>query len=249
MDAQKSEKSIYTEWVKCPYCHEVIKAPNQPDMTFLCPNCCKELITYDKKKEIEQLKEEKKNKQTQLLWSGLTGLIIIIAIIFYIRTQDHKNPGAQQNKQSLSYNIPTIGTTDNKNGTKWHKIKEWHDLSYGDGGKYILYQEAGNDDMMIEFVQYDAPLSFPCKKYTIQHNNEFLCHEPFDTPGGGRGDFYLAKGSTIYIIQNVGNNIDAQGEYQVIGLLVMTRENVARIFMNDSQNGRNYFMLYAALGS
>lgn len=67
MDAQKSEKSIYTEWVKCPYCHEVIKAPNQPDMTFLCPNCCKELITYDKKKEIEQLKEEKKEQTDTII--------------------------------------------------------------------------------------------------------------------------------------------------------------------------------------
>ena len=45
-----SENSIYTEQVQCPYCHEVIKAPNQPGVTFLCPNCGKELVTFDKQK-------------------------------------------------------------------------------------------------------------------------------------------------------------------------------------------------------
>ena len=43
-----NENKSYTERVQCPYCREVIKAPNQPDVTFLCPNCGRELITYDK---------------------------------------------------------------------------------------------------------------------------------------------------------------------------------------------------------
>lgn len=49
MDEQKITNSIYTEWVQCPFCHELIKAPNQPDITFCCPNCSHELKTYDKK--------------------------------------------------------------------------------------------------------------------------------------------------------------------------------------------------------
>lgn len=45
----------YTEQVQCPYCHKVIKAPNRANTTFLCPNCGKELITYDKNKETEEI--------------------------------------------------------------------------------------------------------------------------------------------------------------------------------------------------
>lgn len=46
-----SENSIYTEQVECPYCHEVVKAPNQPSMRFFCSSCGKELVTFDKKEE------------------------------------------------------------------------------------------------------------------------------------------------------------------------------------------------------
>lgn len=49
-----NENKSYTERVQCPYCREVIKAPNQPDVTFLCPNCGRELITYDKEEEVPQ---------------------------------------------------------------------------------------------------------------------------------------------------------------------------------------------------
>ncbi len=51
MDTNNTGNGIYTECVQCPYCHEIIKAPNKPNVTFLCPNCGKELITYDKKEE------------------------------------------------------------------------------------------------------------------------------------------------------------------------------------------------------
>ena len=36
------------EWVECPYCRRVIQAPNEPDVTFSCPDCGRELITYSK---------------------------------------------------------------------------------------------------------------------------------------------------------------------------------------------------------
>lgn len=45
-----NENLIHTEIVRCPYCHKVIEAPNKADIIFSCPNCKKELITYDKTK-------------------------------------------------------------------------------------------------------------------------------------------------------------------------------------------------------
>ena len=39
---------LNTEQVQCPYCHEIIEAPNQSGVTFLCPHCNKELMTFDK---------------------------------------------------------------------------------------------------------------------------------------------------------------------------------------------------------
>lgn len=44
-------QDTYTEWVRCPYCRKIIQAPNEPDMIFCCPDCGRELITYDKEKE------------------------------------------------------------------------------------------------------------------------------------------------------------------------------------------------------
>lgn len=57
MDAQKSNS--YTERVQCPYCHEIIEAPNQSGVTFLCPHCNKELMTFDKT-------YKKRNSQQQI---------------------------------------------------------------------------------------------------------------------------------------------------------------------------------------
>lgn len=40
-------QDIHTERVECPYCRKVIQAPNEPDVIFNCPNCGRELITYE----------------------------------------------------------------------------------------------------------------------------------------------------------------------------------------------------------
>ncbi len=133
----------------------------------------------------------------------------------------------------------------------WVKVDEWRDLSYGDGSKYILYKDRNSEEMVIDFVMRATTLRYKCQKYTVKSDKEFLCHEPYDTPGGARGDFYLKAGTPIYVIQ-VGNGvqaIDDNGYYDVTGLLVTLDEHRARIFMdNYAAKGRGYFMLYAALG-
>lgn len=248
MNNRKTENSSYTEWVQCPYCRQAVKAPNEAGVTFLCPNCGKELITYDKLKETEQIVKAKKQKQKQALTLGLCALLAIIAFLVYKQLQD-KSVEQSIKKQGLTFTPSSAGKTTSSKSNEWTKIKEWNDLSYGDGGKYILYKSNNTDNLMIEFVLHGNPLQFQCQKYVVKANNEFLCHEPSDTPGGGRGDFYLAQGSSIYIIQNVDESVDDKGPYQVTGLLVMLDEKHARIFMNDTSKGRNYFMLYSALGN
>ena len=118
-------------------------------------------------------------------------------------------------------------------------------------GADILYKDRNSEEMVIDFVMRATTLRYKCQKYTVKSDKEFLCHEPYDTPGGARGDFYLKAGTPIYVIQ-VGNGvqaIDDNGYYDVTGLLVTLDEHRARIFMdNYAAKGRGYFMLYAALG-
>lgn len=41
------KKGIHSAMVECPFCKKVIEAPSKPDVIFGCPNCKKELITYN----------------------------------------------------------------------------------------------------------------------------------------------------------------------------------------------------------
>lgn len=50
METQNTNNNAKTTWVRCPYCLKLIQAPNQPDVTFPCPNCGKELLTYEKER-------------------------------------------------------------------------------------------------------------------------------------------------------------------------------------------------------
>lgn len=63
MDTQQSKSDFSTEIVQCPYCHAVIKAPNQPGVTFLCSHCGKELITYAKVPTSSNTKQKEKSDQ------------------------------------------------------------------------------------------------------------------------------------------------------------------------------------------
>ena len=278
MNVQKTENSIsYTEWVQCPYCHQVIKAPNVPGVIFLCPDCGKELISSDRVVEQEQMAVKKKEKQKDLIWCGIVGALIVAMIAVVLLYKSHyekmieegvrneiyahlaeriRNGGslreivtenAAQNEADIAVNNSQVSEVHD-----WEKVDEWRDLSYGDGSKYILYKDRNSEEMVIDFVIYDTTIRYKCQKYTVKSDKEFLCHEPYDTPGGARGDFYLKAGTPpIYVIQ-VGNGvqaIDDNGYYDVTGLLVTLDEHRARIFMdNYAAKGRGYFMLYAALG-
>ena len=113
----------------------------------------------------------------------------------------------------------SVHVPQKENNNKWTKISEWKDLT----------------------------IRFNCQKRIVKNSNEYLCHEPYDALGEGWNTFYLSKGSTIYIIQDVDVNEDDKGMYQVTGILIIQNQNHARIFMNDSPKGRRHFMLYATL--
>lgn len=83
MKITKTEKSIYTEWVKCPYCHEAIKAPNQIDVTFICTNCGKELLTYSKEEEAERIMNEKKIRKQRIKQYFIASIIAAIVLAFF----------------------------------------------------------------------------------------------------------------------------------------------------------------------
>ena len=278
MDTQKTENKIsYTEWVRCPYCRQVIKAPNVPGVIFLCPDCGRELISSDRVVEQNQVAMRKKEKQRNLIWCGVVGALVAVMVAVALVYKSHYEKMIEegvrkeiytrlaeiiQNGGSLRETVTGDATqnetdivVDNSQISEvhdWVKVDEWRDLSYGDGNKYILYKDRNSEEMVIDFVIHDGTiLRYKCQKYTVKNDKEFLCHEPYDTPGGARGDFYLKAGSAIYVIQ-VGNGeqaIDDNGYYNVTGLLVILDEHRARIFMdNYVAKGRGYFMLYAALG-
>lgn len=277
MDTHKIDNSIsYTEWVQCPYCHQVIKAPNVPGVIFLCPDCGKELISSDRVVEQEQVAMKKQEKRKDLMWRGVVGALVVAMIAVILLYKSHYEKMIEEGVRNEIYahlaerirnggslrEIVTENAAQNEAGIAvdnsqvsevhdWEKVEEWRDLSYGDGSKYILYKDRNSEEMVIDFVIYDTTIRYKCQKYTVKSDKEFLCHEPYDTPGGARGDFYLKAGTPIYVIQ-VGNGvqaIDDNGYYDVTGLLVTLDEHRARIFMdNYAAKGRGYFMLYAALG-
>ncbi|CUO89843.1 zinc-ribbon domain-containing protein [Bacteroides xylanisolvens] len=47
MENSNEIKKIDSSMVECPFCKNVIEAPSKPDVIFKCPQCDKELITYN----------------------------------------------------------------------------------------------------------------------------------------------------------------------------------------------------------
>lgn len=48
MEEKKKTNETEVAMVICPFCNKPIEAPAKADVIFACPNCHKELITYDK---------------------------------------------------------------------------------------------------------------------------------------------------------------------------------------------------------
>lgn len=262
---------LNTERVQCPYCHEIIEVPNKVGEEVTCPKCRNKLVTYDKAAEMEQSAIARREKRKDFMWYGTASvfLIVIVAFIFWFKNRDEQKMRQEiraevknevyaklaekvRKGKSRSDILAEYGVMVQEDMGKWEKVGEWKDLSNGNGDKYILYKNKESEEMVIDFVIRGVTIQYPCKKYVVKSDKEFLCHEPSDTPGGGRGDFYLGKGSIIYVIQ-VGNGeqaLDDNGYYDVTGLLVKIDEKRARIFMdNYAAIGRGYFMLNAALES
>lgn len=60
MEEKKNQNSNNIAMVECPFCNKPIEAPDKADVIFTCPNCHKELITYDK---VERKKETLRNER------------------------------------------------------------------------------------------------------------------------------------------------------------------------------------------
>lgn len=169
-------------------------------------------------------------------------LILVTNFVSPLNIAKGKAMGKIDHQLHHSVHVP-----QKENNNKWTKISEWKDLNYANSGKYILYQEQNTRKWAIDFIIYGGTIRFNCQKRIVKNSNEYLCHEPYDALGEGWNTFYLSKGSTIYIIQDVDVNEDDKGMYQVTGILIIQNQNHARIFMNDSPKGRRHFMLYATL--
>ena len=236
----KITDSSYTEWVKCPYCHQAIKAPNKPDITFLCPNCGKELITYDKVTENVLRNIERRKRRKTLIWYGFASIIIasIIVALFIGNSHDVAEEKGIRGETHAQTQLAKSG---------WNKINEWKSTIYGKYGKkdrynYVLYKDNESERMKIELPMYDYVFSYDCQKYVVKNNKEFLCHVPNDVPSKITGDFYLETGSTVYIFQQ-----ENEGHaYNTTGLLVIIDENSALLFLDD-QGKRGDFMVYDVL--
>lgn len=89
MEDKKKQNENNIAMVECPFCNKPIEAPNKVDVIFRCPNCHKELITYDKiaerkqKLKAEKMKQEQKYKLHKNLfkWGSIAAIIIFLIYI------------------------------------------------------------------------------------------------------------------------------------------------------------------------
>lgn len=145
MDKQKSGNNIYTEWVQCPFCYKTIKAPNQPDCIFSCPNCNRELETYDKKydysKEHHEVPPEIKkwNWAAYLfgsIWAIMNGIrwplyIVFISIFVDIIIEDYSFASNIYwiIASAIIFQIISIALGINGNEWAW-KAKSWAGVAH-----------------------------------------------------------------------------------------------------------------------
>ncbi|AVM56418.1 hypothetical protein C3V43_00465 [Bacteroides heparinolyticus] len=99
MEKDFIKEKVKNPVVECPFCHKPIEAPLKPDIIFKCPQCQKELITYDKEQEFlreqkaiaaKKAKQQKKAKQNKLIlkWGSIAACIILLAYFFHIDSPD-----------------------------------------------------------------------------------------------------------------------------------------------------------------
>ena len=145
MDEQKSGNSIYTEWVQCPFCHKIIKAPNQPGLIFSCPNCDRELKTYDKKydysKEHAEVPPEIKKWSWAAfffgsIWAIMNGIrwplyIVAISIFVDIIIEDYSFASNIYwiIASAIIFEIINIALGINGNEWAW-KAKSWDSVAH-----------------------------------------------------------------------------------------------------------------------
>ena len=95
MENNNEMKKIDSSMVECPYCKNMIEAPDKPDVIFKCPKCHKELITYDKRKESQSkadvAENPKKTKQKKQIFICIAIFIALFSYFsFYIDNKHHQ---------------------------------------------------------------------------------------------------------------------------------------------------------------
>ena len=148
MEEKKKQNGNNTVMVECPFCNKPIEAPDKADTIFTCPNCHKELITYDK---IERKKEKLRNermKQKQIYkkykkvfkWGSIAALI---SLFLYIG-----------NTNQLDTNAIYIITEGYKAPINTEAAKAF-DQAKAEGGTMKILETIGNDQLFTYFSEGD----------------------------------------------------------------------------------------------
>lgn len=146
MEEKKNQNSNNIAMVECPFCNKPIEAPDKADVIFTCPNCHKELITYDKverKKETlrnERIKQEQiyKRYKKKIKWGSI--IVLIISLYLYTKnTSDYtyNNPRQQDIQMAVkNYLKQNLDDPDS------YKSASWYGFTYNKADKtYSIWHQ------------------------------------------------------------------------------------------------------------
>lgn len=242
--------------VECPFCNQPIEAPDKADVIFTCPNCHKELITYDKSRDSGQgigksAKTHKANYQT-LKW-GCIAAFISLSLLYAHYTNNSATQDSSQKiymEESGKYTKSTErppkteeqtnkqhGQTEERGG-KYQEIATWEGHTFSnDKCSYTLLKQA---DGKLRLRENSTDNLFDCTKYIIKNSTDYYFVDPeIADINVNLACFNLKKGATIYIIHNF--DYDSTEQQHMDGILVPFGDNNARIYLDLLANGTAYY--------
>ena len=243
-EKDRALKNVETStMVECPFCKQGIEAPDKPGVIFECPNCHKELITYDKRREQPRLEREKELEK-QLKAERLKFLItigVLAAVVFFLIFYMKKNEESPVDKNELVailQNTQTKKVVNDSNTGEGQRIGSWSGKTWDNHScSYTLVKEGDN----YKLIENSTSKVYDCTHYVLRSPTEYYFVDPdMADINKNLACFNLEKGTSIYIIH--GFDYDAVHDKQMNGILVIFAEQNVRIYLDMLINGTAYYL-------
>lgn len=229
--------------VECPYCKQGIEVPAKFGVIFECPNCHKELITYDKRRELPRLEREKelekKLKVEQLKFWITLGVVAIVALFlvkFYLNRR-YESVVDKDVLTAIRQSSPTSenNVSENNNG---QQIGSWEGKTWDNRPcSYTLVKE-GEDYQLIEQLTSKV---YNCTRHVLKSPTEYYFVDPDKADiNENLACFNLSEGTPIYIIHDFDH--DPIHDETMDGILVIFSDHDARIYLDMQINGTAYYL-------